>query len=117
MLLLAITKVSAGMWTNAAGHGIEATLVSLEKDTVTLQQAKGKLFKMKLSGFCATDRKRIRRHFGLKEKPEKPSATDLAYEKQSTRLHRLYVAGKIDDEEFRRQQSLLLEHFYGNKSP
>ena len=115
ILALGLTSAMADMWTNAAGHGMAARLISLEKDTVTLQRSRGKPFKMKLSGFCAADQKRIRKHFGQKEIPTTPSATDLAYEKQMERLRQLRVAGRMSDEEFRRQQAAMLNHFYGGK--
>ena len=88
-LVLFTIPASADSWTNAAGHGVEARLVSLKKDVVSLQRGKGRPFKMKLSSFCATDQKRIRKHFGLKAVAVKPSATDLAYEKQLARLREL----------------------------
>lgn len=116
IIFFSLTSVHADMWTNAVGHGIEAQLVSLKKDTVTLQRTKSKPFKMKLSAFCATDQKRIRKYFGLKEVPEKPTATDLAFEKKLSHLIELHVAGKMDDDEFDKQQAVLLKHFYGPKA-
>ena len=115
-LILIPGSALANMWTNAAGHGIEAKLVSLQKGTVTLQRPKGKPFTMKLSAFCSADQKRIRRHFGMNEVPKPVSAKDLAFEKQMEHLRQLHSSGKLDDEEFRKQKRAMLTHFYEHKS-
>ena len=112
-LILTSLRLHADQWTNTAGHGIEAKLVSLENGSVTLQRTHGKPFSMKLSSFCATDQKRIRKHFGLAETPKPISAKELAYEKQWDRLRQLYDAGKMDEKEYLRRQQAIREHFRG----
>ena len=116
VMSMAPALVLAGMWTNAAGHGVEAELVSIKDGNVTLQRTKGQPFTMNISGFCTTDQKRIRKHFGLDAVPKPVSAKDLAFEKQMARLRELRTSGKMDDKEFHRQQSAMLDHFYGQQS-
>jgi hypothetical protein len=97
------------MWTNAAGHAVEATLLSLDHNVAVFKRHDGVRFDMPLASLAPASRQRVLERFGRAE--EVPERLRTAYGlcvRTVKRLDELRSAGQLGDEEYSKQKEAAL---------
>ena len=97
LTILFITNPSAhaDMWTNAAGHAIEARLVGGDEKNLILERPDGSRISMPVMSFSPGARQRAEKQLGSKVKKYSPDSASAAV----AHARALHKAGQISDEE------------------
>lgn len=111
LILLFPSGVRGGVWTNAAGNTLEATLLSLDHGIVAFQRADGSRFDMSLASLSAASQQQVLDETGQVEVPERLRASFGIYVRTLARLEELRRAGKIGAEEITKQSAVVRAQF------
>lgn len=94
-ILTIASSVWADMWTNAAGHAIEAKLVGGDEKNLILERADGSRISMPVMSLSPGARQLAEKQLGSKPKRTSPDPASAA----AAHTRALHKAGQISDEE------------------
>jgi len=109
LCMVAAVTVRSESWTNAAGHAIEAKLISLEDDVVCLQLPGGSSIRMPLASLSKSDQARACRAMGQEEIPASVLADFNQCRRTLLRLKQLRNTEALSDGEHRKRHALTLK--------
>lgn len=104
LALLVPVGARADLWTNAAGHAIEATLVSLSRNVAVFSRPDGTRFDMPLASLAPASQKIVLESFGSFEVPERQRSAYGLCVRTMKRLENLHTAGQLSEEKYLEQR-------------
>ena len=91
------------VWTNVAGHSIQAELLNVNGNRALFRRPNGKIFQMPIKGLAKAEQKRVFLQFPT---PITPDSKERAHARFLERLNLLHRKGRLSDEEYVQQRAL-----------
>ncbi|NQU38878.1 MAG: hypothetical protein HQ523_02900 [Lentisphaerae bacterium] len=112
LLLLAVGRSSSAQpWTNAAGHAVEAEVVSLKGDLVDFERPDGSTFQLRLGSLAPDDRETIRRAWSGLEVPRGLRTDFRQFRRLLQRLTQLHSMERLTDAQLAAQRQRAVKAF------
>ena len=113
-LALLVPAVARGdVWTNAAGHAVEASLISIEHGMAVFTRPDGARLDMPLASLAPASRQRALESAGLADVPERLRTDYRLCVRTLKRLQDLHRAGELGDDEYSKQSEGALARLEG----